>query len=180
MWIEESSGKILKNHVEIRALAPDISLPVELADDDIASIGILPVKLSEPPIVDGRTRYVVEASPEKIDGSWTQQWRVVDMTQAQIDEIASAARAAAFAATKAARHDQIAAIVVTTSNGNAFDGDEKSQDRMARALAAMDDADTLPWVLHDNSVAVVGRSELREALRLAGAEMAAIWIGVYA
>jgi len=84
-----------------------------------------------------------------------------------------------LAAAKAARADQIAAITVTTSGGNVFDGDERSQDRMSRALAAMDDADTLPWVLADNSVAVVGRSELREALRLAGAEMAAIWVGVY-
>ncbi len=84
-----------------------------------------------------------------------------------------------LAEAKAARHEKIATIVVTTSTGNAFDGDEKSQDRMARALAAMDPGDTLPWVLHDNTVAVVDRDELREALRLAGAEMAAIWVDVY-
>lgn len=85
-----------------------------------------------------------------------------------------------LAKAKAARAAAIAAITVTTSNGNTFDGDEKSQDRMTRALAGMDEADTLPWVLADNTVAVVGRAELREALRLAGAEMAAIWVGVYA
>lgn len=82
-------------------------------------------------------------------------------------------------AAKAARGDAVAAIVVTTTAGNAFDGDEPSQNRMTRALAAMGESDRLPWVLADNSIVEVGRTELQEALRLAGIEMAAIWVRPY-
>lgn len=82
-------------------------------------------------------------------------------------------------AAKAARGNAVAAIVVTTSAGNSFDGDEDSQNRMTRALAALGEADRLPWVLADNSVVEVDRAELQEALRLAGGEMAAIWVRPY-
>lgn len=99
------------------------------------------------------------------------------------DDLAVAAdarqRAEDLADAKSKRSEKIAAIVVTTSAGNTFDGDEKSQDRMARAIAAMDDVDTMPWVLADNSVMTVGKSELREALRLSGSKMAEIWVSVY-
>lgn len=80
---------------------------------------------------------------------------------------------------KTARAAEVAAIMVTTSAGHGFDGDERSQDRMTRAITAMESGDSLPWVLHDNTVVFVSRSELQEALRLAGAAMAAIWIRPY-
>lgn len=82
-------------------------------------------------------------------------------------------------AAKAEREAAVAAIKVTTASGRTFDGDEASQSRMARALGAMDDTDTTAWVLADNSVAQVGRMELREALRLAGAEMTRLWVSPY-
>ena len=85
-----------------------------------------------------------------------------------------------LAAAKAARQLEVDAITVTTAAGNTFDGDERSQDRMATTLAAMDEGDTGPWVLADNTVITVTRSELREALRLARSAMAAIWIKPYA
>jgi len=58
----------------------------------------------------------------------------------------------------------------------AFDGDEVSQGRMARAVSSMEDADTVLWVLADNSVIRATKAELREALRLAGSAQAAIWV----
>lgn len=70
-------------------------------------------------------------------------------------------------------------ITVTTAAGNTFDGGERSQDRMARSLAVMDDGESLPWVLADNTLATVTKVELREALRLAGAAMAAEWVKPY-
>ena len=60
----------------------------------------------------------------------------------------------------------------TTAAGKVFDGNEDAQNRMSRAVNAMEDADTLPWVLADNTIAQVSRAELREALKLAGAAMA--------
>lgn len=80
---------------------------------------------------------------------------------------------------KAARAAAVEAITVTTQSGKVFDGNEDAQRRMTSAITAMDDGDELPWVLHDNTVAMVTRTELREALRLAGSEMATIWIAPY-
>lgn len=68
---------------------------------------------------------------------------------------------------------------MTTSAGNVFDGHEEAQNRMGRAVTSMEDADQLPWVLADNTVVLVSKAEIREALRLAGSEMARIWVSVY-
>lgn len=82
-------------------------------------------------------------------------------------------------AAKWARAEQVAAIVVTTAAGRAFNGDETSQNRMSRAVTAMGDADLVPWVLASNALDNVSRAELQEALRLSGAAMAALWIKPY-
>lgn len=80
---------------------------------------------------------------------------------------------------KRARQEKVDAIVVTTASGKSFDGNEEAQNRMARALAGMDNTDVLPWVLADNRIADIDKRELREALRLAGQAQAALWIEPY-
>ena len=77
---------------------------------------------------------------------------------------------------KASRSEAVKAIQVTTSAGNTFDGDETSQARMARAILALPDGQAVPWVLHDNTVIEASAAELREALALAGAEQARVWV----
>jgi hypothetical protein len=69
-------------------------------------------------------------------------------------------------------------IKVTTQAGNTFDGDETSQTRMARAILVLSTgaATSIPWVLADNTVIQASASELTEALTLAGAEQARLWI----
>lgn len=66
-------------------------------------------------------------------------------------------------------------IKVTISNGKTFDGDERSQERMARTLIALGDGGTIPWKLADNAFAYVTQSELREALLMAGTRQTEIW-----
>lgn len=80
---------------------------------------------------------------------------------------------------KSSRAADVKAITVTTLAGHTFDGDEESQGRMARAILGLQsagDASSVNWVLHDNSVIQVGASELSEALALAGAEQARLWV----
>lgn len=81
-------------------------------------------------------------------------------------------------AAKAARDAAVAVITVTTQAGNTFDGDEVSQGRMARAIIALQATGTpsVNWVLADNSVISASAAELTEALALAGAAQAAIWV----
>lgn len=80
---------------------------------------------------------------------------------------------------KAVRADAINSIVVTTAAGNAFDGDEISQGRMARAiigLQAAGEGTTVKWVLHDNKAVDVTAAELTEALTKAGEVQSTLWV----
>lgn len=72
----------------------------------------------------------------------------------------------------------VARIIVKTSTGKRFDGDEKSQDRMARtiSIAAITGETSTLWKLADNTIVTVTLDELKEALALAGQEMSRIWL----
>ncbi len=85
---------------------------------------------------------------------------------------------AARDAAKVQRTAAVAAIQVTTTAGNTFDGDEVSQGRMVRAITALSTglAPSVNWVLADNSVIDATRDELIEALVLAGMAQAALWV----
>jgi hypothetical protein len=79
---------------------------------------------------------------------------------------------------KQARAVAVNEIKVTTAVGT-WDGDEVSQGRMSRAIIALNAAApgaTVNWVLADNSVVQVTAAQLTEALALAGAAQAAIWV----
>ena len=81
-------------------------------------------------------------------------------------------------AAKAARAVAVDNIKVTTQAGNTFDGDEMSQARMSRAVLVLSTgaAASVPWVLADNTVIQADAVELTEALALAGAAQAALWV----
>lgn len=84
------------------------------------------------------------------------------------------------AAWKGERANAVARIRVTTAAGNTFDGDEISQGRMARAILGLNSPEapsrTITWVLADNTVIEATAEELQEALVLAGAEQARLWV----
>ena len=79
---------------------------------------------------------------------------------------------------KAEREDFVKRIVVEV-DGMMFDGDEVSQDRMARSIIALDLGEKVQWVLADNTIKMVTRAQLREALRKAGSAQTAIWSDPY-
>jgi len=77
---------------------------------------------------------------------------------------------------KELRTKLVSEIVVTTSLGNAFDGNEDGQTRMSRAIAALpDDITTISWKLADNSFVDTTKPELLEALQLAGLKQTELW-----
>ena len=79
---------------------------------------------------------------------------------------------------KVERQLLVDAIIVTTASGKQFNGDETSQNRMARGILGLQAAGipTVTWVLADNTAVEVTASELGEALALSGAAQAAIWV----
>lgn len=79
---------------------------------------------------------------------------------------------------KSERAEFVSKIVVEV-DGMKFDGDETSQDRMARSCVALNDGETVQWVLADNTIAHVTKEQLRQALRLSGEAQTAIWADPY-
>lgn len=96
----------------------------------------------------------------------------ITVNQTLLDEINAKAARETF---KAGRQALVDAIIVTI-NGLPFDGDEKSQDRMTRAISVMKDDETTLWVLADNTVVMVPKETLVAALRAAGAAQSALWV----
>ena len=82
---------------------------------------------------------------------------------------------AAYQQWKIERQAAVDAITVEV-DGMVFDGDEVSQNRMARAVTAADAlTDVTEWTLHDNSTAMVTGQQLKTACRLAGEEQTRLW-----
>lgn len=79
---------------------------------------------------------------------------------------------------KSSKNLTVGAITVMTTSGHIFDGDEKSQDRMLRAIniASITGQTSTQWKLADNSIVEVTLDELKEALTLAGQDMSRIWL----
>lgn len=124
------------------------------------------------------------------EGNWSYLWERVDAYAKEHPEVVkpepkepepTAEELAAYALS-AAKHERAAAVASITVevDGMVFDGDEQSQERMARTVtaatatgASMDD--TTVWVLHDNTVATPTIKQLARALRLAGEEQTRLW-----
>jgi hypothetical protein len=96
---------------------------------------------------------------------------ISDYTQADKDAHEQEQARATF---KTERAQAVDALTIETALG-VFDADERSQDRMARAVVAMGEVDTIEWVLNDNTVVTVTAEQLKEALQLAGAAQSALW-----
>lgn len=76
---------------------------------------------------------------------------------------------------KAERAMLVGSITVEV-DGMLLDGDEISQDRMSRSLIAMNDDELQTWILHDNTVVQLTKTQLRQALRLAGLQQTSMWV----
>src|SRR5690606_29377882 len=75
---------------------------------------------------------------------------------------------------KKQRAQSLKSLKVTTSDGNEYDADEESQDRIARTLLAIGDG-TVKWTMADNRSVRVNAAELEEALYLAVAQTSTLW-----
>jgi len=105
-------------------------------------------------------------------------WPVLNFTPDETVAHAAGLAVQAREAAKKVRTAAVEAITVTTTAGNTFDGDETSQTRMARAIITLQATATPStiWVLTNNTVIQATAAELIEALALAGAAQAAIWV----
>lgn len=160
---------------EIRNAFPNTSFPQPFSPPE----GYAVLFATPQPTHDPITQMVREATPVLTDkGHWEQVWEVValDAETVTTNQLAKAERdRESF---KAARATAVDNIKVTTAAGNTFDGDETSQARMSRAILVLSTgaAASVPWVLANNTVIQATAAELTEALALAGAEQAQLWV----
>lgn len=101
-------------------------------------------------------------------------YEVVALPEPTAEEL----QAQALAQAKAERAEAVEALTVEV-NGHVYDADETSQARMSVAASSMTDYETNVWVLHDNSIVQVTKSELLDACRKARLAQSAIWTKPY-
>lgn len=132
------------------------------------------VETPPPSITDPKLQKAVLSTPELVDRVYTEVWEVVDL---QDDEKAQML-VVSKEAHKRERERSVSEIVVQTAAGNIFQGDEISQTRMTRVITVLSTgfANTVPWILANNTVIQADIAELTEALALAGAEQARLWV----
>ena len=123
-------------------------------------------------------------------GEWADLWAQVDAYVKEHPEVVQAEptppeptpeeqAAQILAKAKAERAAAVASITVEV-DGMVFDGDEKAQARMARAvIMAESPEEQTEWVLHDDSVALVTAAQLKRACRAAGKAQTALWTVPY-
>lgn len=64
---------------QIRSAFSHVSFPSPMSDEDVLQFGFEPYKASDKPVIDELVESVEEVSPVKqADGSWLQQWQVVE------------------------------------------------------------------------------------------------------
>ena len=80
MWINPDTLAVYRTHAEIRSAWPQVLLPSAMTDEIVASLGLLPVLQTLPPGFDPALQIAEEAAPALIDGHWTQQWHLRDIT----------------------------------------------------------------------------------------------------
>lgn len=116
-----------------------------------------------------------------VDGKYTRQYKLVELTEEEKQEKQAQEQEEKLARAKEERAEQVSHITVEV-DGMVFDGDEKAQDRMSRvaAIASEEELSTeLPWVLADNTVAIVTVAQIKEALRKALYAQAELWVVPY-
>lgn len=149
-----------------------------VADGYASLFKVVPVTPIAPPVFDSKTQRCERNGAVFVNGEWQYAWLVSALSENEIAEIAERDAIQARNVAKTQRELAVSQIQVTTTSGKTFDGDETSQTRMARAIIALQATGTpeTVWVLADNTPTMATVAELSEALALAGAAQAAIWV----
>lgn len=70
----------------LREEYPNTSFPFEMSNTLLAEYDIYPVTLTDKPVYNQNTQKIVETEPELIEGQWTQQWSVIDLTEQELED----------------------------------------------------------------------------------------------
>ena len=77
-------GAVRYTLTDLRRERPQVSFPTQPNEATLAEFGVFPVVPATRPEHDPVTQTVEEAAPVQIDGVWTQQWTVRDLTPEEL------------------------------------------------------------------------------------------------
>lgn len=100
MWINPQNQQTFITHSQIRSAFLNISFPSFMSDEDILSVGLLPILHVTAPLFDRRIERVEESAPIKINGMWSQQWQIIALTPEEQQNIAQQIKAEVVNATQ--------------------------------------------------------------------------------
>jgi hypothetical protein len=162
---------------EFAKTLPNVSLAAVLSEYDFDTFGFDPVAETPFPTVTEYQTANYLGAVQQPDGSWAQGWEVVDKSAEEKAAIDADKAKATREEAKRVRQELVDAITVTVGD-KVFDGDETSQNRMARAILALESAGqpTTKWTLNNNDTVDVTVDELKQALQLAGQAQTDIWV----
>ncbi len=153
------------------------AFPNEYAERVLSLISTLSEAFEERKTVREETERIESEEAERIEREQEEAERVANLTKQEKDSLAL------FLA-KEERAQAVSNITVEV-DGMVFDGNEASQSRMGRTIAAavalgLDlETEKRTWVLADNSVVEVTIAQLAQVLKLAGDAQTALWIVPY-
>jgi hypothetical protein len=64
---------------------PDVSFPADITDEVLSNWNVFPVADTPQPPYNVHTQKVVWATPALVDGVWAHQWKIVSLSQEEID-----------------------------------------------------------------------------------------------
>ena len=163
------TGKIVTEQ-EYRDMYPTISFSIILNPEDADLI----YEQAKPKITKYQT--AVQDKVIFINNRWEFSWRVEEWDKDDIDADIENIALLELLDFKRNRATIVENIIVSV-NGKSFNGDEVSQNRIARAIVAMQatNATEQRWTLADNRNVVVTLAELIEVLSIAGQAQTKVW-----
>lgn len=178
MEIINKQTKVVCSDAEFRLANAEASLPAVLTADVLAVFNCAPV-LPTPAPEPGRYQVCSrDGVGQDSSGNYVEKWKLTEITDAgQKARIDQELNRIERDRKKSQRQQQVERIVVAVG-AKQFDGDEDSQNRMARAIVAMQAANVpqTRWILADNTVVQVTVAELQQALVAAGQAQTDLWL----
>ncbi len=80
MWIDPNKQMLFHSPAAVRAAHPNVSFPATMPDSALEDLGLFRVVETVQPTYDSSAQTVDEVPPVLVDGVWTQQWVVRDLT----------------------------------------------------------------------------------------------------
>jgi hypothetical protein len=175
MYRLRATGQIFAKLSDLQELFSNVYLPDDADAEYFDTLGVDLVQQTPAPIFNEHQEASV-TDVKEINGTWQTVWTVSAMSAERIAAFEESKAWQVRSEAKEKRTIMVDAIVVAV-NSKQFNGDETSQNRMVRAIIAMQAAGvaTLNWTTADNVNQPVTLAELTTALVMAGQAQAAAW-----